>query len=105
MPDGEMTKPLDVHAELAELAREIGRLRMDWHQPEPFYEQRSAIAGRLRALAGRLGTPPQQSRPPIVRTVVEIRTIERVSLAHLRRRSQRAHRYPLPPRSATPTLI
>jgi hypothetical protein len=39
----------DPALELAELADAVRRLRMDWHRPEPFYEARSEIAGRIRS--------------------------------------------------------
>jgi hypothetical protein len=40
-----------MHAALTELASAINRLRPDWRNSEEFYELRSAISGRLRALA------------------------------------------------------
>jgi hypothetical protein len=42
-------------SELEALAAEVRRLRMDWQRPEPFYEQRSEIAGALMRISRRLG--------------------------------------------------
>jgi hypothetical protein len=44
-------QPADMHAALTELASALDRLRPDWRSGEAFYELRSEISGRLRALA------------------------------------------------------
>lgn len=94
--------------ELEALAAEVRRLRMDWHRPEPFYEQRSEIAGALmrisRSLAERAMPAPMPfpiRRPVPVRAMpVAVAPPPKVvapSPPRPRRPSTRPHRYPRPP--------
>jgi hypothetical protein len=41
-------------ANLLELARDIGRLRPDWRDPERFFEERDELERRAKRLARRI---------------------------------------------------
>lgn len=43
-------------SELRDLAREVGRLRPDWQNPERYFEQRDEVRHRLQRLARELET-------------------------------------------------
>ncbi len=40
-----------VDKRLVQLARQVGRLRPDWHNPERFFEERSELESELRTIA------------------------------------------------------
>jgi hypothetical protein len=103
-----------VAEQLAGLAAAVRRLRLDWHDPERFYEERSEIAGALLTLSRRLASTPRMPRRidmPIAapRVTVPRPAAFAAMTLHLRHstssgsdpcrrlRRFRRHRYPMPP--------
>lgn len=42
---------LPVDKQITNIARQVGRLRPDWHNPERFFEERSELETELRTIA------------------------------------------------------
>jgi hypothetical protein len=85
-----LTRLPDLAAELEAIAQAVRRLRPV--HCDAYYELRSEILGRLRALAHRCPEPPPPRRIVVERVRVEVREV-RMPGRLLRRR----HRFPKPP--------
>jgi hypothetical protein len=89
----------DPAVELVEIAQALGRLSPDWTRPERFFERRSDLVGRLRALARVSdGVPwPPRPRSLIEQAMAPLPPRVRVVMLPIRLYPVKRHRYPKPP--------